>query len=318
MHKRRLGRTGLEVSEIGLGGVWFAARDRWADYGRVIRRALELGVDLIDTAPGYKDSEAVVGEALTGGLRDRVWLSTKYYPYGEGDKLNLSGEALARSMAQSLARLKTSRVDFLHLHWVHSAEDVKALVRSDLAATLQRFKSTGHIRHLAVSEASELDGTHEMLAAAIKTGLFDSIMVTYNVFLQTAERGVLAAASQAGVGVLVMMPLNQPGEGVGGLISPARVAKGLEALRAEKAVPDAPPYTDPEALAFMLEGGSRTYAQAALRFVLDRPEVTCALVGTSSLAHLEEDLAAADQPPLKPDTHARLRDLFGSVTKQVK
>lgn len=317
MQNRPLGRTGLRVAEIGLGGVWFAARDRMPDYARVIHRALDLGVDLIDTAPGYKDSEEVVGEALSGGRRERVILSSKYYPYRDDGKVNLSGEALARSLARSLTRLKCDYLDILHLHWVQKAGDVMAILDSDLARTLQRFKTMGHIRHIAISEASELDGDHAMLAAALPAGLFDVVMVTYNVFLQTAEREIFRLCRETDTGVLVMMPLNQP-MGAMGLVSGEFAAASLRNMIKEGALPDAPPYTDPGLMDFLTAGSDLTLPQAAVRFCLDRPEPSCVLIGTSSVAHLEENLAAATAPPLSPAVHARARELFGRVSKQVK
>ena len=317
MKMRRLGRTGLNVSEMGLGGVRFTDLPRSEAYARVVRRALDRGVTLIDTAPGYAHSEEVLGQALTGVPRERFVLSSKYYPYGEGDALALSGEALARSVARSLERLRTGHLDILHLHWVHTADDILKIMNSDLGRTLQRLKSLGNIRHLAVSEASELDGEHRMLEAALPKQFFEVVMVAYNVFFQTAERTVLPLARETDTGVLVMMPLNQPLSGKG-LLGTAAARDNLKDLVTEGALTAGSTWDDPAVLDFLTADSSRTMPQAAIRFALDRPEVSSVLVGTASVEHLDEDLAASDQPPLSASAHARARELFGSVLKQVK
>jgi aryl-alcohol dehydrogenase-like predicted oxidoreductase len=317
MKKRPLGRTGLEVSEIGLGGVWFASLGDAPRHGAVIRAAIEAGVNVVDTAPGYKDSEQVVGRGLEGGLRSRVILSTKYYPYGDDGKVAQSGDRMRKSLERSLSRLGTGHLDILHLHWVHSAEDILAIASGELGDALRAERKAGRIRHIAVSEASEMDGEHRMLQAAIPTGLFEVVMVTHNVLLQTAEQSVFPLAARHGTGVLAMMPFNQP-MGKMGLINREFAFAGVKRLMEKGALPDRPPYNQPGVMDFLAEGTRMTLPQAALRFVLDRPEVSCALVGTSSLAHLSENLAASSLPSLSPTVTARAHELFGSVTVQDK
>jgi aryl-alcohol dehydrogenase-like predicted oxidoreductase len=317
MNKRLLGRTGRNVSEIGLGGYCFKSREKAAEADRVIHRAVELGVNLIDTAPGYGDSEEVIGESLATLNRGDIVLSSKYYPYGGEDRLNLSGESLARSVASSLKRLRTGYLDILHLHWVHAPEDAANIINSDLIRTAQRLKSLGSIRHIAISEASELDGEHKMLEVAVPSGAFDVVMVTYNVFLQTAERNVLPLALTHGVGVLVMMPLNQPLGGPG-LATAEGARANLDALAREKLLPNDPALSGPDPLGFLCAGTGLNLPQSAIQFALDRPEVSSVLVGTTSVKHLEENLAVTDHAPLSDEIHSRARSLFGSITRQVK
>ena len=112
---------------------------------------------MVDTAPGYKDSEEVVGRALAGGLRSRVILSTKYYPYGEGDRLDLSGDRMSESLTRSLSRLGTDHVDILHLHWVHSPADILAIASSELASALrkEREKENGGKKKETLAELKQ-------------------------------------------------------------------------------------------------------------------------------------------------------------------
>jgi len=316
--KRILGRTGLEVTEIGLGGYWFKDRSLAPDFARIVHRAIDMGVNLVDTAPGYKDSEIVLGEALEGAWRNQVVLSTKYYPYDGEDKLNLKGADCVATVEESLKRLKTDHLDILHLHWVHSPEDIEKVPNSDLGATLLKLKKEGKVGHLAVSEASELDGEHKMLIKILPTKFFESIMVTYNVLLQNADQKVFELAKDTNTGVLVMMALNQPTDGRSGLISMECAMENLRHLIAEKALPDTPTYLNPNIFEFLVEGSNRTLAQSALRFVLDNPVVTSTLVGTSSTKHMDENMAVSYMPSLPRPVHFRAKELFGIINKHVK
>src|SRR5688572_23202146 len=253
MKTSRLGRTGLAVSEIGMGGWVFGDAGAREGHQAVIRQAIERGVNFVDTAPGYKASEATIGEALAGGLRDKVILSSKYYPYGDGDKVNLDPKDLTGSVEASLERLKTDRLDILHLHWVHSAEDVRKIIGSGLGTALRKLQASGKVRCLAVSEASELDGEHAMLQWALPQRFFDVVMVAYNVLFQTAGRGVLELARQADAGVLVMMPLHQAAGG-SGLVSREAADENVKRLVNEKLLPAEPPFTAPGALDFLTAG----------------------------------------------------------------
>ncbi|MEK7477498.1 MAG: aldo/keto reductase [Candidatus Coatesbacteria bacterium] len=323
MKTRRLGRTGLPVPEIGVGGYSFQDATRRDAHIAVIRRAVELGVTLIDTAPGYGASEETVGIALEGLPREQVILSTKYYPYGEGDALNLSGDDFAKSLARSLERMKTTYVDLIHLHWVHTADDIRRLLVSDVARVMRRLQTEGKVRYLAVSEATELDGQHTMLQTALPMRFFDSVMVTHNVFLQNAALGIFPLAHQADAGVLVMMPLNQPPTPGSGLVSRESASENIRRLQAENQLPAGAPYDDPALLDFLTDGAlaagtQATLPQAAIRYVLDHREVSCALVGTTNPAHLEAAVAASEMPPLTRPVHAKAGSLFGKINKQVK
>lgn len=308
----------MEVTEIGLGGYWFKDRSLSPDFARIVHRAIDMGVNLVDTAPGYKDSETVLGEALEGTWRTRVTLSTKYYPYDGEDKLNLKGSDCVSTVEKSLIRLKTDHLDILHLHWVHSPEDIEKVPDSDLGNTLLRLKKDGKVLHLAVSEASELDGEHKMLIKTLPTKFFESIMTTYNILLQNSDQKVFELAKETNTGVLVMMALNQPTGGRSGLISRECAMENIRHLIDEKVLPDSPTYLNPSLFDFLVEGSDRTMAQAALRFVLDHPVVTSTLVGTSSAKHLDENLAVSYMPSLPRPIHARARELFGTINKHVK
>jgi len=183
---------------------------------------------------------------------------------------------------------------------------------------LLRMKKEGKILHLALSEASELDGEHQMLVKTLPTKFFESIMVTYNILFQSADHRVLELARETNTGVLVMMALNQPTEGRSGLISMECAMENIRHLIAEKVLPDSPSYLNPKLFEFLVEGSNRTLPQAALRFVLDHPVVSSTLVGTSSATHLDENLAVSYMTPLPRPIHERAKELFGTIKNHVK
>lgn len=317
MQSRRLGRTGLKAPVIGVGGWVFKDASRKDQHIAVVQKALQDQPVLIDTAPGYDASEESIGLALAQADRNKVILSTKYYPYGAGDKLNLDPAALEASVATSLLRLKTDHLDLLHLHWVHSAQDAKKILGSPLATALRKLQASGQVRSLAISEASELDGKHETLEWVLPHKFFDSIMVCYNLLFQTADRGVMDLARQTDTGVLVMMPLNQPSDG-SGLVNKQTAFENIKRLRAEKELPDEAPYLEESVTDFLTQGTSLNFSQACLRWVLDRPEVSSVLVGTTNVAHFDEAVKASEAPPLSEATHTKSKELFGKIVKQIK
>jgi L-galactose dehydrogenase len=312
MRTRKLGRTSLQVTEISLGGLFFGDPAQEAGSRAVVDRALELGVNWIDTAAGYKESEAVLGRILKG-RRDRVCLSTKHFPYSNWpDELDLRPASLEAAVERSLTRLQTDVIDLFQLHWISPVEDLQAILDSEFPATFERLREQGKIRYVGLSNASEYDGTQQVLIEAVRSGVFDTVMCCYNVFFQTAERELLDLCRENDVGVLVMMPLDQPSDGYG-LASRDSVAKSVRAMISHGLVPDEPPYDGEGPLDFLLEPPVTGIPGAALRFCLSHPAVSTVLSGTSNVAHLEANVAAADGQGLPPAHLERLREMFGHL-----
>jgi L-galactose dehydrogenase len=210
MELTTFGRTGLSVSVAGLGcgghsrlGLTNGGSQDQAI--AVVQRALDLGINLIDTARAY-GTEEIVGRALAG-RRDEVIVSTKAMPEVNGHLL--SAQALRGSVEKSLDRLQTDHVDLFFVHGV----GVKHLehCRGVLAPELARMREDGKIRYVAVSEAFARDTRHEALTAALDAGddRFDVAMVGFNV-LNPSARGRLLLATQAqDIGVLVMFAVRR-------------------------------------------------------------------------------------------------------------
>ncbi len=182
IRKRKLGKTGLEVSEVAFGCMITSDQS-------VIERAADLGVNLFDTARGYQNgnNERLVGAALKG-RRDRVYISTKT---GAGDK----EDALAQ-LDESLKQLGTDHVDIWYLHGKSRAADLK----DELLEAQRLARQQGKIRFAGVSLHS---GHAEVIPAAIEKKL-DVVLVTHNFTMGERNDGLLQSLHDAGIGVVAM------------------------------------------------------------------------------------------------------------------
>jgi aryl-alcohol dehydrogenase-like predicted oxidoreductase len=213
MQYRTLGRTGLQVSEIGFGGAptgiahylecWdsAAALER-SSVVRAIRRGLDLGLNYLDTAPGYGAGlgEEIFGEAIAG-RRDEVVLATKT---GARDPTGI-----VESVEQSLRRLGTDRIDVLQFHggW-YPAEDVEKILRQGGLETYQQLREQGKARFLGFTAEGPSGGVTELIA----TDAFDVMQCRYNLLFQHPcdfinEAGIIREAKARNMGVVTMRTL---------------------------------------------------------------------------------------------------------------
>jgi aryl-alcohol dehydrogenase-like predicted oxidoreductase len=313
MEYRRLGRTGLEVSVLGLGaGGASQLGQRYKltadESGQVVRRALELGVNFFDTAPGYGDTEAVLGQALVDVPRSAYVLSTKFHPFAEDGALRSAGQ-LRRSLEQSLSRLRTDYVDVYFLHVV--APDRYKAVCEQLLPELRAARAAGLIRHLAITERYQTDHAHVGLQRVIEDGYFDVVMVGFNLLSPAAVQSVLPRARERGVGVVVMCAVRSilvdsaAVRGfVSGWIADGRLPPGL--------VPEDAP------LDWLLDEQTRSVSDAAYKFAAAQPGVGSVLSGTGNIAHLEANVRAILSAPLSAAKTQRVIDVFGPVQHNIQ
>ena len=202
------GSTGLEVTRLALGGFPLGAVNRargWDPYTaegralaiRTVHAALDAGINVIDTAPGYGDgqSESIVGEALRG-RRDRIVLATKVGYKG-------SAADVTASVERSLGRLETDRIDIIQFHGgMYTVEEVGRIVDGGLLEALERLREQGKARFVGLTV--EEPWTARPLLA---TGRFACVQVRYNLIYQSAALHLLNEARDAGLGVSVMRPM---------------------------------------------------------------------------------------------------------------
>jgi aryl-alcohol dehydrogenase-like predicted oxidoreductase len=185
-----LGRTGLKVSVAGLGCGGFSrlglgTGKSEAEAIALIREALDLGVNLLDTAAVY-GTEAVVGEAIKSIPRDRVVIATKaWIPRSEGRS---AADRAVASLDNSLRQLRTDYVDIFQLHGVAPKAYDRAL--EVIAPALLKERKKGKLRHLGVTETGSSDPEHAMVQRAVEDGIWDVVMIAFHMMHQNARTKV--------------------------------------------------------------------------------------------------------------------------------
>jgi len=321
MQHRRLGRTELQVSAISLGAAR-GADDQPSQFIDVVHAALDAGVNLIDTAESYGESEMVLGEALRTHHHDdnNAILCTKYRPYDShaaDAKWIGSSTALKASVDASLQRLGRDHLDILLGHGIRSLDTLQRFTDDGCLDAMRELQTAGKVRHIGLSELSEADGRHAILRKAIPTGAFDVVMLTLNLLLQTAADSVLPLCTAADTGVIVMMPLNQASKSSGLVSKPA----ALECVKRHIAagnLPDGPPYNQADLFDFL---DPLSVPEAAIRYVLSHPVATCC-VGMRTRERVATNLQALEQRDELPaaglddNRLSQARQLFGRIEAQ--
>jgi L-galactose dehydrogenase len=309
MERRRLGRTGLEVSLLGLGtgGANSFGQSRGASLHEaraLVRRALDLGVDYFDTAAVYGDSELRLADSLEGVRRSAYVLATKYQPRRPDGAL-LAADDVDAALGKSLSRLRTDVIDVYQVHALRP-EDYDAVVEAHLPV-LVRAREAGRIRAIGVTEHfGGDDPTHVTLQRALADGVFDVVMVGYNVVHQTAERSVFPVAAREDVGVVIMAAVRRAlatRERLEALVAELKAAGDIDA----EAVPDEDP------LGWLVGHGNPSVQAACYRYVAEDPAVSVVLTGTFDPDHLRENVEALALGPLRPADRDRLRAAFGHL-----
>lgn len=287
MNKRPFGKTGISVSEIGLGA-WQLANPDWGihDTGealQIVQKSLEAGCNFFDTAPAYGQgrSEELLGQALKGVRKDVV-ICTKF-GHGPQGVSDFSIAAMRPSLEGSLRRLQTDYMDILLLH-----NPPRDLMNSDQApqlyAELEKLKTEGKIRAYGVS----LDWCEE-LETVVNTTASQAVEVFFNALYQET-RPAFKAAHQHGVGLIVKVPLDS-----GWLSGRYRSNSRFDDVRnrwSPKVIARRSALV--EQFAELLPPGT-SMAHAALQFCLAQPEVSTVIPGAKSVAQALDNFAAADK-----------------------
>jgi len=304
MNYRRLGRTGLQVSEIGLGTV-----ELGLDYGvpvagehlrppeehaaRLLNRALDLGVNFIDTARAYGTSEEIIGRALKGRRNEYILASKLARIRDEGQSAGELAEQVKASIAESLRMLQTDVIDLLQLHLA----SVEVITKGRMLAAVKEAQQAGYVRFIGASTYGE-----EEPLAALRDGGYDTLQVAYNLADKTLEEQVLPLAQQQDVGIVVRSVLLR------GVLTHRYhlLPEPLAELRSAIAE-----------LSRLAEAEGCNLPEMAYRFVLAHPAVTTALVGTARIEELEAALAFAGRPSLPPARVAAIRQITISDLSQL-
>ena len=295
-----LGRTGTKVSPLCLGAMMFGA---WGETDhdeciRIIHRALDAGINFIDTADVYSrgESEEIVGKALAGGRRENVVLATKVHGT-MGDDPNEFGNSrrwIVREVENSLRRLGTDWIDLYQIHRPEEDTDI-----DETLGALTDLVRAGKIRYIGSSTfpASQIVEA-QWVAERRGRERFVCEQPPYSILVRGVEQDVLPTCRRHGMGVIPWSPL------AGGWLS-GKWRKGADDLASRRSamIPQRYDLSIPanqrkleaaEALALLAEETGISLIHLALAFVIRHPAVTAAIIGPRTMEHLESQLGAAD------------------------
>ena len=316
MEYSTLGRTGLQVSRVGFGGggigqVWGPTTED--ESVRAIHRALELGVNFFDVAPGYGNGKAeeVLGVALQG-RRDQTIVASKVRLRAE-EMDDVQG-AVIKSVDASLRRLRMDAVDVLHIHnrFTLQRGDTPDSLSSDdvLGPVLDAYKNiqrAGKTRYIGLSAQ---DPHVPSLVRMMESGHFDTVLAYYNLLNWTAQETPPSGTTLFDNGQIIPLAKSL-GMGVIGIRSHAAGALSQQVDRPvqpgtllEEDVARA------KALGFLLEGPIRNLSQAAMVFCLMNRDIDTTVPGVKDVAEIEENAGCMDISPIPPHHVNRLRELY--------
>jgi len=295
MQYRKLGDTGVDVSLLsyGTGGPsQFGQKTGLDDAGRaaLIARALELGVNLFDTAEAYGEAEAMLGRALGGHTRDTYLIATKWTCRVNGNPLT-DPEVPVRVLEQSLERLETDYVDIFQVHGVlpHHYDQMAEI----FIPVMQRLQEQGKTRFLGVTEMLTIDARHDGMSVAMERhpDVWDSAMLKYGIMNQWAAKNALPLAASSSTGVLNMAPVRLT------LTRPEKLRERMGEWGED---------AGDSVLDWLSDGDPAELIRRGYQFAAEPETVTTVISGTSSIAHLEANVAAVNGT-LPDESLARLK-----------
>lgn len=305
MEYRPLGKTGLTVSVAGLGcgGNSRLGLGRGASVDEcvaVVRTAVDLGVNFLDTAEAY-GTEEIVGAAVRHYDRDKLVISTKAI-FRAGD----SAEKVMPRVEAALKRLGLDYVDIFHFH----AVDPSAYEhhRDVLAPALVKLKEQGKVRHIGITETGPRDPEQKMLAQAIQEAPWEVTMLAYSMMNQGARRGVFPTTLRRGIGTLLMFVVRN-------IFSNAAYRRDVFAKLIEQGHLEPSILSDGDPLSFLVaDGAAESITDAAYRYARHEQGADVILFGTGNKDHVKANVESILRPALPAPIIERLHTQFGHLT----
>ena len=289
METRQFGKMDMKVSALGFGGAEIGFEKASVDtVARVLGDAIDAGLNVIDTAECYLQSEELIGEAMASRRREFFLFTKCGHPEGPY-KEDWRPDSLLQSIRRSLQRLKTDRVDLVQLHSCSESE----LRQGDVIAALQRARELGYTRYIGYS------GDDAAARYAVGCGAFDALQTSLSIADQQAIDLTLPLARERGMGVIIKRPL----------------ANAVWRFAQKPENNYVVPYWERlQKLQYEFLGGDATKTAAiALGFALHCPGVHTAIVGTAKPGRWRENAAMLESNPLPHEQFQAIRARWREV-----
>jgi aryl-alcohol dehydrogenase-like predicted oxidoreductase len=292
MEMSTLGETGLRVSRLGAGlaEMGHLSLDEEAVASELLNAALDGGINFLDTAACYGNSEELIGRTVAR-RRDEYILATKAgHATGGYDGHPWTAQTIRDSIERSLKRMKTDHLDLVQLH----SCSVETLEQGEVIQALIEAKEAGKTRFIGYS------GDNEAAMWAVNSGHFDTLQTSFNVLDQGPRRELLPLAKENGLGVIIKRPIANAVWGAPFASSRVTYRERAQAIKEEGEIPGAP--GDPITL--------------ALGFTLAHDEIDTAIVGTSDPGHMKANIKLVEwQLPLPDETIEELHRRFDQLSR---
>jgi len=304
MDKVILGKTGLKVSKLCFGGLFVASMFNEIEQAKsTVKRAIELGVNMIDTAPGYGNSEEVLGKGIKGldkGLIISTKLGGRPIPFNAQDKAGLKA-----SIKESLRLLGRDMIDILIIHepdrpgqydWWTDWEGVNGPVLE----FLQELKKDSIIKYIGLGGTTVYEMTH-----LVNSGKFDVLLTAFNCSLlwREAMYELIPAAKKQNMGIIVGSPLQQ-----------GALARKYEAVNDPKVHwLSSPRREQMKKLYAFSDKCGLSLPELSLRFVISNPDISCVLMGARTPEEVEQNVSAIEKGPLSSSILAELDEIAAMV-----
>ncbi|MCC6509167.1 MAG: aldo/keto reductase [Pirellulaceae bacterium] len=299
MQTKRLGNTDLDLTRIGLG-TWAIGGGNWKfawgpqdanESIQAIHRALDLGINWIDTAPvyGLGNCEEVVGQALAG-LKNRPIVATKCGRCWDENRqivIRIKRESILAEVEDSLRRLRIDVIDLYQIHWPQPDEDIE-----EAWEAVNSLIKSGKVRYAGVSNFSR-----EQLMRIGKIAPVASLQPPYSMLVRGIETDLLPYCGENNIGVVVYSPMQK------GLLTGKVTRQWIDQLAADDHRRNDPQFNEPklshnlaivDGLKLIAARHGKTAAQLAIAWTLRRPEVTAAIVGARRPDQVDELIGAGD------------------------
>ncbi len=299
MEKRRLGKTDMDVSVLGFGGAEIGFESASAEtVEKLLKGALDAGLNVIDTAECYRGSEELIGQAVSNRRADFYLFTKCGHPNGAESGANWSADSILTSIERSLQKLKTDHLDIVQLHSCSESE----LRKGDAIAALQTARARGHTRYIGYS------GDSRAAHYAVECGAFDTLQTSINIADQEAIDLTLPLARERQVGVIAKRPVANAAWKTGH--KPMDSYQHEYWQRLKKLNYGFLHHADQAAnLAITIS--------AALRFTLSVPGVHTAIVGTSKPDRWKENAGMLQAGPLPDNEFQAIRDRWEDVAPRI-